>query len=402
MYTLLRRKLAGLKGEVVDFACDLVQTPSPTLGEGEVAEKVERRLAELEYDKVVHDDLGNVVGIMFGRESEPNVLLVSHMDTVSASTESAWSSPPESAAIRDGRIYGLGTADCKGGVAAQAYAGALLKRSLLPLRGNLIFAATVAEGNGRSVGVRGLIERTLPELGIKPTFAILGEPTGLGLYYGHDGWVELELEVEGVNPFHVDDVAKAIVSSCSGGAGAAETLSVSEPSYEDRGGARRATIMMNRRLFESEIVGSVVDRVRREAIQASSASDTAVNVRVREGRERLYNGRYELVKNVANGWAIDPYDRLVERSRQALSAAGISVHPRKWELGRLGMGTAGGTLVKEFGISTVGYGPGLEEAAHRVDEFVEIDKLVEAVYGTAAIVHSLIGIPVFGWTSDEP
>ena len=48
--------------------------------------------------------------------------------------------------------------------------------------------------NGASIGVRGLIEQTLPELKLKPDYAILGEPTGLGLYYGHDGWIEVDLQ----------------------------------------------------------------------------------------------------------------------------------------------------------------------------------------------------------------
>ena len=75
--------------------------------------------------------------------------------------------------------------------------------------------------------------------------------------------------------------------------------------------------------------------------------------------------------------------------------------PGKWQLGRSGMGTAGGVLVKEFDVPTIGYGPGLEEQAHAADECVEMDKLAEAVYGTALIAHSLIGVPVFGWTCDE-
>ena len=76
----------------------------------------------------------------------------------------------------------------QGSLAAQAYAGPLLKQCLSPLRDNLVVSATVAEENGASVGMHTLIERTLSKLGMRPTVVILGEPTGLGLYYGHDGW----------------------------------------------------------------------------------------------------------------------------------------------------------------------------------------------------------------------
>ncbi len=65
------------------------------------------------------------------------------------------------------------------------------------------------------------------------------------------------------------------------------------------------------------------------------------------------------------------------------------------------MGTAGNVLVREFDVQTIGYGQGLESLAHRPDEYVELAAIPKAVYGTAVIAHSLIGIPVCGWTSDE-
>ena len=55
----------------------------------------------------------------------------------------------------------------------------------------------------------------------------------------------------------------------------------------------------------------------------------------------------------------------------------------------------------EFHVPTIGYGPGSEDLAHASTNTWRSAKITEAVYGTAAIVHGLIGIPVFGWTSDE-
>ena len=182
MYSILKNKNEGLKQNTLAFAEELVRVPSVTLNEAKIAGLVEAKMREIGYDKVFRDEAGNVVGVMLGREAEPTVLLNSHLDTIAQ----AESNPPR---VENGRLYGMGAADCKGGLAAQVFTGALLRRSLLPLRGNLVVAATVAEENGRSTGVRVLMERTLPLLGMKPAFAILGEPTGLGLYYGHDGWM---------------------------------------------------------------------------------------------------------------------------------------------------------------------------------------------------------------------
>jgi putative selenium metabolism hydrolase len=409
MYRLLRAKNSGLEDAVIDFAKELVQTPSTSLQEGDVADRVERQMKEIGYDKVFRDDAGNVVGILFGQEAEPTVLLCSHMDTVAPGSEAAWHDSPYSGKIDSGRLHGRGAADCKAGLAAQVFAGALLKRSLLPLRGTLVVAATVAEENGLSVGVRALLKKTLPELGLKPDFAILGEPTELGLYYGHDGWLETDIEIKGINPFHVDNAANAIFNDletacqprASLGSGR-EEMAVYSPEFRDDDGVRRATVRMDRRLQSAEEVGTVLKDVNRNAsLVAQAAGSVAVTAVVRRERQRLYTGQTTAVRRVTHPWQTDPFHPLIERTRQSLAAAACEVVAAKWKLGRLGMGTAGGVMVNEFNLPTVGYGPGSEAAAHAPNEYVDLDRVTECVYGTAAVVHGLIGIPVFGWTTDE-
>jgi acetylornithine deacetylase/succinyl-diaminopimelate desuccinylase-like protein len=376
-----------------------VRTPSLTMKEDRVAGLVEIKMREIGYDKGFRDEVGNVVGVMIGREADPTVLLNCHLDTV----DTAENAPVR---LEDGKLFGTGAADCKGGLAAQVFTGALLRRSLLPLRGNLVVAATVAEENGRSAGVRALMERTLPALGMKPAFAILGEPTSMGLYYGHDGWMEMDVTIQGANPFHVDDAAKAIFSDLGAGENGntpqLENVFIHRPRFETVGSFRRATIPVTRRLGFGEDAGNVVNQFKHEAVLVAKTSGAvAVDVVVRKETRRLYNGQATTVQHLSHAWAIDPFHPLMNRARQSLAAAGCEVRPGKWELGRLGMGTAGSVLVKEFNVPTIGYGPGLEEQAHATGEFVETAKITETVYGTTAMVHGLIGVPVCGWTSDD-
>ncbi len=407
MYTLLRNKCEGLAQDAVTFAQELVQTPSPSFQEDRIAERIEAQMTRAGFDKVVRDDFGNVLGILFGRESAPTVLLNCHMDTIDVPHDGPWADPPHSGAIKDRRLYGLGAADCKSGLAAQVFAGALLKRSLLPLRGNLIVAATVGEENGRSAGVHGLMSHTLPELQLKPDFAILGEPTGLGLYYGHDGWLQLEVRVMGSNPFHVDDAANAIFRDLdahprAGRGKPVEMVTVHPPSFTDADGVRRATIRLARRVGLSEDVGDILHQTHHSAsLVARPMGGVALDVSICQENQQLYTGRTAVVRHITNAWSTDPFCPLMERARQSLAAAGCEVRPGKWQLGRLGMGTAGSVLLKDYSVPTIGYGPGREDVAHAAGEYVETGAIVQAVYGTAAMVHSLVGVPVCGWTSDD-
>jgi acetylornithine deacetylase/succinyl-diaminopimelate desuccinylase-like protein len=409
MYDMLRAKNTLTRQRVITFTRELVRLPSPSLSEESVADLVEGQMKAIGYDEVIRDDAGNVVGILRGLRAGPTVLLNSHMDTVSSDAEGrAWTMDPHEGLIRNGRLYGLGATDCKGGLAAQVFVGDLLKRSLLPFTGTLVVAATVAEENGCSIGVHELMERTLPGRVPKPNYAILGEPTGLGLYYGHDGWAELEVHVEGLDAARVGTATQAVSAELLGGDSSGlptsnlQSLRTGQTRWNTVKGLRCATIPLDTRVGWGEDDRSVLQRVERTARQAAgTAGDVVVDVAVRRDEQKLYNGTRAWVKRITHAWETEPFSLLMERAHQALSAAGCTFKSGKWRLRRLGMGTAGGVLLKEFQVPTIGYGPGQEEVAHAADEYVETVNLPEAVYGTTAIVHSLIGVPVFGWTPDE-
>ncbi len=404
MYDLLRTKLDGLQGELVAFAQELLRTHSPSGDERKAGELVGKQMKTLGFDRVESDEIGNVVGVLHGIEEGPTLMLTSHIDTVGSGNLATWNESPWSGRIEGGRLHGLGAADCKGGLAAQVFAAGLLKRSLLPLRGHLVVAATVLEENGISIGMRGLLGHTLKELGLRPDYAILGEPTDLGLYYGHDGRAELAITVRGINPFRVTDAAELVSRALDEpeGDGGIEEIAVGETQFEDGPGFRQATIALQRRLGSNENLNHLVSRMRGEAVRAASTAGAVdVEVAVRERSEILPSGLVVKAKRITQAWSTDPFSPLLSRSRQALSAAGCEVRPGRWKLARLGMGTSGSLLVNEFGIPTIGYGPGHEEQAHREGESVAIAKLTECAYGTAAIAHSLVGVPVFGWIPDS-
>ncbi len=265
MYSLLAAKTAGLQADALDSR-ELIRTPSPSLQESHVARLVENRMRALGYDKVFTDEYGNVVGLLLGRKGQSTVLLSSHMDTAAAGDAADWQSSPFDGEVRDGVLHGLGASDCKAGLAAQIYAGALLKRALLPLQGNIVVAATVSEEQGGSLGLCHLMRDTLPSLDLHPDHAILGEPTSLSIYYGHDGSATFEVLIEGPDGFQVTDATHAVFENFRGQYHALERTdelerqSLQLPRFQHRPGSVCGVIDVMRRLPDYETVSGMMEQ----------------------------------------------------------------------------------------------------------------------------------------------
>lgn len=404
MYQMLRGKNEGMSGDVIDFASRLIATKSVSLREEAAASLVEAEMRTLGYDHVCRDGAGNVIGVIYGRNASRSILMTSHLDTVDPDETDKWSSDPFSGKVNGGRIHGLGASDCKGGLAAQVYAGALLKRSMLPLDGNLVVTASVAEQNGLSLGTRYLLTESLPQMNLMPTFAVLGEPTDLGVFYGHDGWVEMRVQLETSNAFVMDDavnvVAEELASVCAGKSEG--SFELDRPRFRVHGEGRTATIGLRGKMYGNDSAEGMVESMGRRVLSAAKATGpVAVSASLRSEEQKFYTGRSAAARYAATAWQTDPFHPMIRRACESLSAAGCDVRPGRWMLHKPGMGTSGAVILNEFSIPVIGYGPGIEELAHIAGESVETRKIVEAVFGSAVIAHGMVGIPVCGWTLDE-
>ena len=128
----------------------------------------------------------NVVGRLGGKGTGPTLLLNGHLDTVGVA---AMSVDPFGAELREGRLWGRGSCDMKGGVAALLAATARVARE--SPSGELIVALTADEEHA-SLGMEALVGS-----GMKADAAVVCEPTGLAVMPAHKGFVWVEADFRG-------------------------------------------------------------------------------------------------------------------------------------------------------------------------------------------------------------
>ena len=173
--------------------CDLVAIDSvnPLLVPGAAGElAIARRLAEemraLGLDVHVTEAAPgrpNVVGVLNGRAPGRRLMLCGHTDTVGV----AGMARPFEPDVRSGRVYGRGSQDMKGGIAAMVGAARNLMDAGGLETGQLILAAVVDEEHS-SLGAEALVRTWRADA------AVVTEPTGLDVAVAHKGfqWVAVE------------------------------------------------------------------------------------------------------------------------------------------------------------------------------------------------------------------
>jgi succinyl-diaminopimelate desuccinylase len=185
--------------KAIQFLQSLIRTNSinPPGNELETAQKIaEYALAAgLEADiRALEENRANVIVTLKGYDSEncPALLFSGHMDTVPVGNL-PWQVDPLSGEKIDGKIYGRGASDMKGGIAASIEAMILLKESGHKFKGDIIFAGSAGE-EVDCCGAHALVENQLLE---NAGAIIIAEPSNGKVFSAHKGALWLEIETYG-------------------------------------------------------------------------------------------------------------------------------------------------------------------------------------------------------------
>jgi len=149
--------------------------------------------AGLEVELVNHiSTRASVLARLRSDRKKPGLLLSGHLDTVPVGS-GKWAHDPFQAEMAEGRVWGRGAADMKGGLAALMAAAQTLSEARVTLHGDLIIAATAGEETD-SLGATAIAAR--PDLGPLQAVAI-PEPSYNDVYIAEKGALWLELSTHG-------------------------------------------------------------------------------------------------------------------------------------------------------------------------------------------------------------
>ncbi len=141
-----------IEQEITHFLSDLIRinTTNPPGNETKAAHFIAEYLAKDELISEIIESAsgrGSVITRLKGSGEKPNLLLLSHLDVVAANP-AEWSVDPFDGTVKDGYIYGRGGIHMKGMTAVEVLTLLLLKRNKVPLKGDIVLAATADEEKG--------------------------------------------------------------------------------------------------------------------------------------------------------------------------------------------------------------------------------------------------------------
>ncbi|MDR0600084.1 MAG: M20/M25/M40 family metallo-hydrolase [Treponema sp.] len=398
----------SLKQAYRDYLVDLIRFPSLTGQEEACARYVLDSLKALGVEAYI-DAAGNVVGEL-RRGKGPAVLLNTHLDVVAPGNEDAWRPyTPFGGDVDGDLVIGRGASDIKGGLAAQFFAFKRFKEALdagRSFEGTLLFSAVVHEEAAEMLGMRALIEETLPRRGQPVDLCIVGEPTGGLAALGQRGKVEIAVTTRGKTA-HSSEPALGINAL-------EKMIPVTRYVFEEmplqfKAGTPQALnsvtitdcvvkpgrmsvipdlceISIDRRYMPGEELSALLAEFEGlfDRLRAADPDFKAAAV-PRSYREKTWTGYEREVIKYHPPWNTDPDLPIVKKALAGLEKTGQNPQRLFWKFG-----TDGSMTAALHHIPTIGYSHGGIEWAHQPQERVSLTEMCKTVEGTFAMAAEVL------------
>lgn len=298
----------------------------------------------------------------------PGLILSGHIDVVPAGDFAKWKSPPFQAEVRGGRLFGRGSVDMKGAVAAMAIALSSTKAKKLKRR--LVFAATAGE-EILCDGLESLLRGKISARDAK--YCVIGEPTRLRPVRGHRGGSNYEVSFMGKNA-HASkpELGANAVEACAAFIVAVDSLR--ERFRKERDKDLGITILSNTTLHGGSKSNIIPDscRVEIDCRWIPRHNDILILKGLNELAATATKGRGVTFKtrvDFSMGPLLIPKSNPLVRLTEAVSG-------RKSEIATYG---TEGPLYVDAGIPSIILGPGNIDVAHTPNENLQVRELERAV-----------------------
>ncbi len=399
------------KENYVAFLKKLVSIQSVTGNEKEIADFIHKSFVKSGFKDCFIDKCGNFITVLKGTGKGPNIMISGHLDTVPEGELEEWLPyhPFKASEDKNGNLYGRGTSDMKGGLAAAFFVMLYfkeLKDKGISLPGDLVFSAVVHEEAAEMLGMEYLIEETLPEKGINCDLVLLAEPTEGDVAIGQRGKIELVITTKGKtahssNPkaginalekmltvldYIFNTMPKNLKSSPVFGEGTVTvtdckvkpgTLSVIPDECE---------ISVDRRYMPEETIESIIKEFEdlfAEIKLKDKEFEAFISPRYYE--ETSYTGFKKRIKKYHPPWIVDEKNIFVKKTLDALKTLGQNPAIKYWKSGCDGSMSCG--IHK---IPTIGYSGASETCIHKPKEYVNINKMMETIDGYIEIIKNIM------------
>lgn len=205
--------LAASRDRLIDMSRGLIQAASPN-PPGDVAqaavaaEKLLRGIPGMTIQRVeTAPGIVNLIGRLSATRSGRRLVFNGHLDTFPIGEDLGWTVPPLDGVVKDGKLFGRGVSDMKGGIAASLLATEILAAYRDAWRGEIVVTLAGDEETMGSLGSYHLLKHFPEAHGDAMISGDVGSP--MVVRFGEKGLLWVEIEAEGV-PAHGAHVHKGI------------------------------------------------------------------------------------------------------------------------------------------------------------------------------------------------
>jgi len=371
---------ATIQSDLIEFARDLVRTRSYSGDEAQIVHLIEKKMQALDYDEIVVDDMGNIVGrIGNGREI---LMFDAHVDTVAVNDAAKWKHDPFGGVIADGRLYGRGAVDMKSSAAAAIYAGAAAKQLGIDGGKTIYVSCTVMEEDCDGENLKYLFKA----LGIRPDYVVICEPSSNRIALGHKGKAQIRIRTNGVSAhgsapekgvnaiYEMAEIIQRIekrnreLMETEGMRGTLVLSKISSVSASLNAVPSQCEVYVDRRTVPGETEASIRQEMDRLVMGKNATWEVGTL------RRKSWTGMDVVYEPFHPAWKISREHELTKACIQAYDET-FGHGPGEFEFWDF---STNAVTPVAMGIPTIGFGPGDSKMAHMRDENCPVQQVVDA------------------------